>query len=257
MRRREELNAILRARRAGRDASRNPSDQGNLSGDYAPDAKVYVDNLLVWPLDESRQALVDLNQKCKDETARAWIAEKCARDAATPAPAAGMVEKAKPVAWIDPTDRDFDSLGLFYTARAYAGVLKPDNEVDWRGVVLASDYDALWEALRVAREEVERLNSVRKVTVEACALAAAERDAANQRAEALQAEVRALKDWRADVTVAVGWERIPVLVVPEAAVTKCHFPARKTSLDWCPDCGSKIVNGRWQRPRILRVARSK
>jgi hypothetical protein len=58
------------------------------SGHYPRNSKVYVDNLLVWPLDESRQALVDLNEKCKAETARAWIAEKRARDCGQDGPCA-------------------------------------------------------------------------------------------------------------------------------------------------------------------------
>ena len=55
-----------------------------------------------------------------------------------------------------------------------------------------------------------------------------------------------------------GCPIIPALVVPEAAVKGCEH----TNAD-CPECGGncrecgsyKDAYGRWQRPRILRVAR--
>jgi hypothetical protein len=52
---------------------------------------------------------------------------------------------------------------------------------------------------------------------------------------------------------------LPVLVVPEAAVSKCkHTMAREDRRDWCSECGShETINGRWQRPRGLRVGRAK
>lgn len=58
----------------------------------------------------------------------------------------------------------------------------------------------------------------------------------------------------------------PVLVVPEAAVKGCRhlstgiIPASPLMVDWCKDCGSirfgsRFGSGKWQRPRLLRVAR--
>lgn len=53
---------------------------------------------------------------------------------------------------------------------------------------------------------------------------------------------------------------IPVLVVPEAAVTRCHGKTRQFAheigeQDWCETCGSYYDGDRWHRPRILRARR--
>lgn len=51
---------------------------------------------------------------------------------------------------------------------------------------------------------------------------------------------------------------VPVLVVLEADVSRCKHD-NETPGAYCPDCGSyrRWSDSRWQRPRILRVARGK
>ena len=57
----------------------------------------------------------------------------------------------------------------------------------------------------------------------------------------------------------IAADEFPVLVVPEAAVRGCdHSAAKAAQLDWCSVCGSReAYQNRWQRPRILRVAKEK
>lgn len=55
-----------------------------------------------------------------------------------------------------------------------------------------------------------------------------------------------------------GDNDIPVLVIPEADVSRCKHD-NETAGAYCPDCGSyrRWSDSRWQRPRVLRDARAK
>ena len=66
-----------------------------------------------------------------------------------------------------------------------------------------------------------------------------------------------IREWKLE-RLDAGDGLVPVLVIPEADVKGCKHD-NETAGAFCPDCGSyrRWSDSRWQRPRILRVARWK